>query len=73
MVWCTQESYVLGWDGMGWGISRRCLMKNFLRDPWEPAKGISKGVNKLILKHDMYKKCLMDVELRKDNIGTENC
>ena len=31
-------------------------------------KGIPKSVNKLVLKHKMYKQCLMDVDLRKDRI-----
>ena len=31
-------------------------------------KGISKCVNKLVLKHDMYKECLMDVELRNNKV-----
>ena len=32
-------------------------------------KGISKSVNKLVLKEDgMYKNCLMDVELRNDKV-----
>ena len=31
-------------------------------------KGISKSVNKLVLKHNMYKNCLMDVELRNDRV-----
>ena len=39
-----------------------------MRDPLEHAKGISKSVNKLVLKHDMYKNCLMDVELRNDRV-----
>ena len=27
-------------------------------------KGISKSVNKVVLRHEMYKECLMNVELR---------
>ena len=31
-------------------------------------KGISKSVNKVVLRHKMYKECLMNVELRKDKV-----
>ena len=37
-------------------------------------KGISKMVNKVVLRHEMYKECLMNVELRKykvSRIGSE--
>ena len=39
-----------------------------MRGPLEHAKFISKSVNKLVLKHDMYKNCLMVVELRNDRV-----
>ena len=32
-------------------------------------KGISKSVNKVVLRHEMYKECLMNVELRKDKVS----
>lgn len=31
-------------------------------------KGISKSVNKLVMKHEMYKNCLFNVDLRRDRI-----
>ena len=32
-------------------------------------KGISKSVNKVVLRHEMYKECLMNVELRTDKVS----
>ena len=32
-------------------------------------KGISKSVNKVVLGHEMYKECLMNVELRTDKVS----
>ena len=32
-------------------------------------KGISKSVNKVVLRHEMYKECLMNVELRKNKVA----
>ena len=32
-------------------------------------KGISKSVNKVVLRHEMYKECLMSVELRTDKVS----
>ena len=53
---CVDSSDDEGFDGvLGEGSIRTC-------------KGISKSVNKLVLKHDMYKNCLMDVELRNDRV-----
>ena len=63
IVWCDalkslcvdEESQEVFDDDLSEGSMRTC-------------KGISRSVNKLVLKHDMYKKCLMDVELRKDKV-----
>ena len=32
-------------------------------------EGISKSVNKVVLRHEMYKECLMNVELRTDKVS----
>ena len=32
-------------------------------------KGINKSVNKVVLRHKMYKECLMNVELRTDKVA----
>ena len=32
-------------------------------------KGISKSVNKVVLRHEMYKECLINVELRTDKVS----
>ena len=32
-------------------------------------KGISKSINKVVLGHEMYKECLMNVKLRKDKVS----
>ena len=53
---CVESSDDEGLDGdLNEGSIRTC-------------KGISKSVNKLVLKHNMYKNCLMDVELRNDRV-----
>ena len=65
MVWCTQESMCdEGWDEESQEMFDEEFSKGFMRT----CKGASKSVNKLVLKHDIYKKYLMDVELRKDKV-----
>ena len=58
---CVESSDDEGLDGvLDEGSIRTC-------------KGISISVNKLVLKHDMYKNCLMDVELRNDRVQRIGC
>ena len=67
IVWCHAPKSLCVDEGWVEGY-QEVFTKEFSEGSMRTCKGISKSVNKLVLKHDIYKKCLMDVELRKDKV-----
>ena len=57
---CVEEGWVEGFLEM--------FDEELFEGSMRMGKGISKCINKLVLKHNMYKECLMDVELRNDKV-----
>ena len=67
IVWCDTPKSICVDEGRVVG-SLEMLDEELSEGSMRTCKGSIRCVNKLVLKHDMYKMCLMDVELRNNKV-----